>query len=156
LYDTFHKAWAAHVLEIEDRAAARDGIEQRHPFYDRRLIEYAFALPEEQRFRSKQTKFILRQAMTDLIPASLIKRENKANFTNIAAGQLTDLGGERLFDSMVIASLGWVNAEKLREFCRTDIRGGNIWTLWKAYGLELWANEVLGKSRAPSPTADAL
>src|SRR5260370_27764749 len=53
-YVAFHNAWLVHALELEDRTTARYGIEQRHPFFDSRLIEFVFALPEEQQVRGLQ------------------------------------------------------------------------------------------------------
>ena len=41
----------------------------RHPFLDRRLVEYVLAVPGEQLYRVDSTKSLLRHAMTGLLPA---------------------------------------------------------------------------------------
>src|SRR5262249_39358554 len=52
--------WLAHAFELEERAAARLGLEERHPFHDRRVVEVCAALPESQRRRGAETKVALR------------------------------------------------------------------------------------------------
>ncbi len=66
--------WTAFVRELWDRSMARYGIELRHPLADRRVIEFAFALPQERLYRDGRTKIILRSAMRDLLPGSVRER----------------------------------------------------------------------------------
>jgi asparagine synthase (glutamine-hydrolysing) len=115
IYDSFHDGWATHMLELEDRGAAWMGIELRSPFHDRRLIEFAFAIPEEQRFRNGQTKFVLRQAARQIIPRTIAMRLDKSDFSGEVAGTLEFLARAKFFDSITLASLGWVNAEALQK-----------------------------------------
>lgn len=45
------------------------GMEMRHPFYDRRLVEFFLRLPVQQKLgRDGRSKYILRQAMADTVP----------------------------------------------------------------------------------------
>lgn len=45
------------------------GMEMRHPFYDRRLIEFFLRLPAHQKIgHGGVSKYILRQAMADIVP----------------------------------------------------------------------------------------
>jgi asparagine synthase (glutamine-hydrolysing) len=159
LYRTAFSGFAAHFSEVEERSASWFGLEQRHPLHDRRIIEFALALPEEQRWRRDQTKFVLRQAMQGLLPETIRQRLTKADFSHVFAEALRAQGGERLFDSLIIASMGWVNGERVREMYRElsqlyaagDRRYSRyIWPLWLVYGIELWFNTVFLKREIPS------
>lgn len=58
------------------------GLEFWEPFRDRRLVEYALALPayEQGRPRQGQTKRVLRAAMATRLPASVLARPDKTFF----------------------------------------------------------------------------
>jgi asparagine synthase (glutamine-hydrolysing) len=164
LYRTTSSGFGAHFSEVEERSAAWFGLEQRHPLHDRRMIEFALALPEEQRWRRDQPKFILRQAMQGLLPESIRQRLTKADFSHVFAEALHAQGGERLFDFLTIASMGWVRGERVREMyremARLYARGDPgytkyVWPLWLAYGIELWFNTVFlkrGSSSSKGPS----
>jgi asparagine synthase (glutamine-hydrolysing) len=65
------------ALDRYDRAAHRFSIEPAHPFLDRRFVEFAISLPDDQRVRNGWGKWILRQAIGNQLPAgSLWRREN--------------------------------------------------------------------------------
>jgi asparagine synthase (glutamine-hydrolysing) len=65
------------ALERYDRGAHRFSIEPAHPFLDRRLVEFAMSLPDDQRVRQGWGKWILRRAIGDQLPAvTCWRREN--------------------------------------------------------------------------------
>jgi len=133
---------------MEDRAAARFGIEQRHPFTDRRMIELSFGLPEDQRLRKNQ-KFVLRRAMRGLLPEMVRRRQDKAEFS------------ETLFRAVrrIIAStehtpwcekLGWIDGNRIRilhrEMERLHSVGDRayirlVWPLWMVCALDVWLDD---------------
>lgn len=146
-YRTLWSGWQAQGNEAGDRALARCTIESRSPFNDRRIIEFAFALPEEQRWRHGQPKFLLRQAMKGLLPESIRSRSTKADFSHIFVQALRTQGGARLFESLRTEQLGWIDGEEIRRmYRRMDeyYRAGDqrytsgTWPLWMVYGIELW------------------
>jgi asparagine synthase (glutamine-hydrolysing) len=140
-YETFVDGWVVFGLEYLERSAARFMIEVRHPFNDQRLIEFLFAIPADQLLRLSEAKFVLRGAMRGLIPDTIRQRRTKADFTILLVRALERFGGERLFDSMAIASMGWVNAGRLKDVYRERIsRYGEVyvWPLWAAFAVDLW------------------
>ena len=81
LYESFRSASGLHFLELADRTYASYGIEVRHPFHDRRVVEFAFAIPEEQRRRDGYLrKVVLREAGRHLLPETIGQRRGKADF----------------------------------------------------------------------------
>lgn len=58
----------AAAVERYARVAASQGIEARHPFLDRRLVEFCSALPADFRVRDGWSKWILRRASEGFLP----------------------------------------------------------------------------------------
>lgn len=56
------------AVERYHRIAASQGLEARHPFLDRRLVEFCVGLPWEQKVRDGWTKFLVRRALEGLVP----------------------------------------------------------------------------------------
>lgn len=68
------------LLRYEDKNSMAFGVETRLPFLDYRLVELALALPIEYKIHQGWTKWILRNAMRDLMPESITWRKNKFGF----------------------------------------------------------------------------
>lgn len=60
--------WA---MEGFDAVAARYGIEPRHPWSDKRLVEFYVRLPARQKARDGWTKYLLRKAMASSLDAGV-------------------------------------------------------------------------------------
>ena len=66
-----------HLLTMNDRSASAFGLENRCPFLDHRIVEFAFNLPPEMKIREFRTKYILRQAVRGIVPDEVIDRVDK-------------------------------------------------------------------------------
>ena len=64
---------------IEGWAAggAQHGIEYRYPLLDRRLLEFALGLPPEQFLRGEWNRWLMRHALRDVLPASVLWNRSK-------------------------------------------------------------------------------
>src|SRR5262249_38221453 len=80
--------WMVWERELLDRFSAKFSVESRFPFHDRRIVEFALAVPEAQRWRGDQTKVVLRQACAALMPASIRARRTKADFSYLFTDML--------------------------------------------------------------------
>ena len=56
------------LLRMGDRMASAWGVENRCPFLDRRIIEFAFSLPMEFKIKGFETKVILRELLKNRMP----------------------------------------------------------------------------------------
>lgn len=152
IYQTLLSGWQSHGNEMGDRFSARLSMEERAPLNDQRIIEFAFAIPEEQRWRREQPKFLLREAMKDLLPESVRSRRTKADFSHTFAEALWTQGGSILLNPLLTEELGWIRGEQVRDMYRAmiDLYGkGNsqyiqyTWPLWMIFGIEVWLHTVM-------------
>jgi len=70
-HEQMHRVAALHKTNCRrlDRMGMRDQLEFRVPFLDRAVTEWALALPEEYLVRDGVAKWILREAVRDILPA---------------------------------------------------------------------------------------
>jgi asparagine synthase (glutamine-hydrolysing) len=158
LYERLNSGIVARGLELLDRSTARFGIEERHPFHDRRLYEFAMGIPDDQRVRDDRTKYVLRNAMRGLVPASILARRDKALFPILTVQALERIGGEHFFDTMTLESAGWIDRVRFRRAYREGIgnyRDVNLWPLWMTFATELW-HRIIVLEQEPASLADAV
>ncbi len=68
------------LLRLADRNSMAHGREVRLPFLNYRLVEFIFSLPSNFKIRHGWTKWILRQAMANELPADIVWRKKKIGF----------------------------------------------------------------------------
>jgi asparagine synthase (glutamine-hydrolysing) len=126
--------------EVLDRFAASFSIEHRFPFHDRRLVEFALAIPEDQRWRGDQTKYVLRQAVGDLLPDTVRRRMTKAEFSYMFSGMVEREGTGDLFRTLRLAQEGYVDPAEVRQtYQRSLMTGGrDLSAVWMILATERW------------------
>jgi asparagine synthase (glutamine-hydrolysing) len=147
LYQWMSHGNLAYSNEIDARHHSRFGLDARHPFHDRRLIEFALAIPERQRWRGTQPKFVLRRAMQYLLPDLVRVRLTKGDYSATFVEAFDACGGERSFNSLETADRGWVDGNLVvttyrdmrRRFSEGDARySAYTRRLWMLLGIEFW------------------
>jgi asparagine synthase (glutamine-hydrolysing) len=68
------------LLRYEDKNSMAHSIETRLPFLDYRLVEKLASFPLTQKMRNGWTKYVLRKAMTDWVPQTILQRKTKLGF----------------------------------------------------------------------------
>lgn len=68
------------LLHWEDRNSMAHGIESRVPFLDHELVELILSLPDEFKIRHGVTKRVLKAALCDIVPPSIVNRRDKMGF----------------------------------------------------------------------------
>jgi len=147
IYEVLYYGWGANVAqEIDERFSANFSSENRYPFFDRRLVEFSIALPEEQRWSNEGPKAVLRRAMEGILPESIKNRKYKTDFTSISDHELKDRQMNKLytlFQTSNLADLGIVNKARLQEllenFRQASSPYGIINKLIVIICLELWS-----------------
>ncbi|HKQ52304.1 MAG TPA: asparagine synthase (glutamine-hydrolyzing) [Pyrinomonadaceae bacterium] len=68
------KTYLHELLMKQDQMSMAASIESRVPFLDHKLVEYTARLPERMKLRCLTTKYVLRRAMKDVLPAEILSR----------------------------------------------------------------------------------
>lgn len=113
-----------HALGLEERGSAAHELELRHPFHDRRVIEFSVAVPPDQLFRAETRKLIIRNAMSEIIPELVRTRNDKAEFSHLfdkAFPQLQPYRSEVVINPPLLWPLWWSSALQ----CWADTVGHN-------------------------------
>ena len=138
--------WIANVFELSDRYSSYYNVENRYPFYDRRLVEFALAIPEYERSRRDITKYILRKAGQYLLPQSVTERKDKAEFSITFVEQIRKKEKNQSVRIQEINQKGYISNEKLflekfNQFFKTDVDKQyieNLWSLWFTYSINIF------------------
>ncbi|MCJ7523042.1 MAG: asparagine synthase (glutamine-hydrolyzing) [Dehalococcoidia bacterium] len=143
LYEVVTSSHLPRVLRHQDKNSMAHSVESRVPFLDYRLVEFALALPWEQKIRRGTRKYILRNAMKGIIPESVRNRQEKIGFDTPEDIWLrTNLKDEvfDIIDSQSFRQRPYFDAVEARQEFDAYRRGrrnnGNRIWLWIV--LELW------------------
>ena len=152
MYRLLHGAVQAIGDEQEDRAAHAAGVDQRHPFYDRRVAEFGLALPESQRWKGSETKVVVRRALGGVLPPLVRKRNDKAEFSSTYVRTLEAIDARALLERPRTEAAGWVDAAATRrlydDMLRLYNRGDEAYirlagAVWSVVAMELWLEHGL-------------
>ncbi len=131
-------------MELNGRAAAAFSIEPRHPFFDRRLVEFCLALPGEQKLHEGRTRSVMRRALADSLPDVIRSRGGKGDLAPYYRQAMLTYERERLEDVVLNHADGlgdYVDTSALRDkydSFLSDPNRPNAFLLWQISILALW------------------
>ncbi len=140
------------LLHYEDRNSMAFSIETRLPFLDYRFVELGLALPGKTKIDDGWTKLALRRAFDADLPAQVVWRRDKVQFSvpqdAWLAGPLRELTSD-LFSSAAFAAREGVDAAALRGRSRADgLSASEADLVWRHLSLELWYRAYVDSPRA--------
>lgn len=153
-----------------ERGVFEEGLEIRYPFLHRPLVEFGMRLPVELRVGNGRQKWILREALGDLLPARVRNREGKGAIDGRIVWSLNHHAKvlERLIADSHLADLGCISRERFAAAYQAARRGNSeaggllfltlsleTWLAvrsgwWQRYGVSLPAHDGLAFSSSPS------
>lgn len=68
------KTYLHELLMKQDQMSMAASIESRVPFLDHKLVEFTAKMPQRMKLRDKNTKWILREAMKNILPREILER----------------------------------------------------------------------------------
>lgn len=129
-------ALSDHDLRMMERDTAHHGHEERSPFFDRDLAEFALSLPEQMRQRGGVWKQVLRQAAAPLLPEAYIRRQVQAEFSGPF---------RKVVEAAIPPPLDVLEGILAPDVLKSAEGAGGLWNLLEARGVGLlrrWA--ILG------------
>ena len=94
---------AHHILPKVDALSRPFGVVARSPLFDRAIVELSFAVPPQLKLRGSSEKYLLKQAVRDLLPPSIIDRPKSGMLVPVEAwfqGPLLPQARERVLDGL--------------------------------------------------------
>jgi asparagine synthase (glutamine-hydrolysing) len=136
------KTYLVELLMKQDQMSMAASIESRVPFLDHVLVEYVASLPSQWKLSGWTTKRILREAVRDLLPASILDRPKMGfpvPFGRWMRGPWQDAARDVLLDRRA-RERGIIDTRAVEELLRAhasgEVEGGD--RLWSLLNLELW------------------
>lgn len=135
------------LLERGDRMTMAASLEARMPFMDHELAAFVSALPDEMRVRGKTTKWILREAMTRLLPAEILERP-KVGFRVPVNEWFQHEMKDYLYDHLTSESSctrDLYDASTLHQILSDHVNGkqNHEKLLWGLLNLEIWYRQYM-------------
>lgn len=131
------------ILHREDISSMLESIEIRCPYMDYRLMEFAFSIPNDLRFKGGVTKVIQRETIGKMLPDSITKSRTKIGFNTPFIDFMTNNHDFKSFIQSTINSESfnskriW-NADKIRKKFATSAEN-RTFPFWRVVNMELWS-----------------
>ena len=129
------------LLRYEDRNSMAFSVEARTPFVDYRLVEFSFNQAANLRIHQGWTKWVLRQAMAEMVPADIVWRKDKVGFETPQLEWLTSLlrDQENWFGPQALSGQ-YLNLGEVRQRLPAMLQqlASNQGLLWRLMNVEAW------------------
>jgi asparagine synthase (glutamine-hydrolysing) len=130
-------------LEIVGSLSAVHKVETRHPFLDKRLVEYCLAIPSSQKLNQGWSRVVMRRGMEGILPPAIQWRGSKGSSTAVFFHGLQKYD-RQLLDEVVDKDFHWIedyiDIAYSRKYYSTVMDGKcqEVAALWFAITLALW------------------
>ncbi len=124
-----------------DKATMANGVEERLPLMDKNIVEFAFSIPSYLKINNGVEKYILREAVKDLLPREIVGRKKLGFGTPIADWMnngLKDLVLQVFSDNSLIKT--YFREDKINKMVQ-DFYSGDTYrspVVWNIFALGLW------------------
>jgi len=148
LYETLTCTVLPALLRYADRNSMAFSREVRLPFLDHRLVEFLFAIPNDQKLRGTTTKFVLRNAIQGLVPEGIRLRTDKLGFEPPEVGWMRGplrTWIDEILHSSRFCQRGWLDPKVVERVWRGFLAGRDKLRslIWRWISLEIWARVFL-------------
>jgi len=139
------RTYLVELLMKQDQMSMATSIESRVPFLDHKLVEFCATLPPDLKLRGKVGKYILRKAMGNMLPQSILTRKKMGfpvplrlwfadQFNTMARELLTDPGAR---------SRGIFDEKEIHRILDEHLHGRRDWNdqIWVLMNMELWLRQ---------------
>lgn len=136
------------VLQKVDRATMSVSLEARAPLLDTEVVEFGLSLPESLRLRGTTTKWLMRRALSTMLPKSILERPKKGFGAPVGRwlrGPLRTLLTDTLSPTRLHRT-GWFDARTVTAMVQEHLSGARDHrkALYALLVLEHWRATWLG------------
>lgn len=128
------------LLHWSDRTSMAFGVESRVPFLDYRIVEFMASVPACYKIHDTWTKFIIRSAMDEKLPDSIVWRKDKMGWPIPEEywfkGELKDFAFENIKNSQFLISNNYID----ESFSKDDLLKLPVGKLVRLLNLAVWSD----------------
>jgi asparagine synthase (glutamine-hydrolysing) len=140
LLQTLYHPFESFALEQCERQSSLCGLELRHPFFSRSVVQFAFSTPERLRLRGDRNKFVHSRSLVGILPDIVRTRATKAEFGSTFFEALRPLKST-ITDVLPIRRPGWLDRNGVDRLFRSYIdrqdESWQNWVLWAIVACDL-------------------
>jgi asparagine synthase (glutamine-hydrolysing) len=145
------KTYLVELLMKQDQMSMAASIESRVPFLDHHFVEFAMSIPDNLKIRGATQKYVLKEAVADLLPHEIIHRK-KMGFPTPLRGWLMDpkaeelIAGLRARDGLLANYIRPAELDSMIERHRSGLIDATD-RLWRLLNLQIWGDVFLNNNR---------
>jgi len=149
------KTYLHELLMKQDQMSMAASVESRVPFLDHKLVEFTAQLPEQMKLRRGwTTKYILREAMKNVLPAPILKR-SKMGFP-VPVGKWFRGDFRNVIDEYVLSerafARGIFSPDYVSKLVAEHLAGVNhSERLWSLVNFEMWQRQFIDGEQGQEP-----
>lgn len=138
------------VLQQVDRMTMANSLEARVPFLDHKLVEFAFTIPSNLKFKGLSLKHFVRKSMKGLLTDEIVNREKHGFGVPIREWFKSDFIRQNIDEFLNDSSIkrrGFFKVEYVKQLLDEHVRGraDNSHKIWLIMVLEIWCRRFLDK-----------
>jgi asparagine synthase (glutamine-hydrolysing) len=141
------KTYLVELLMKQDQMSMASSIESRVPFLDHTFVEFAMRMPDHMKIRGKVQKYVFKEAVADLLPASIIHR-TKMGFPTPLRQWLREPRALPLLNALLEPDgivAGYCNMDAVKRLIEEHRAGSHDGTdrIWNLLNLQIWGDTFL-------------
>lgn len=135
------------LLMRVDKMAMASSVEARVPFLDHRIVEFALSLPDSQKIRGGEGKYILKRLAEDFLPTEIIYRPkrglNSPTSLWLRSKYFSKYAEDVLLSSRLLSDESIFNRSNISELLKSHKSGKSDHSkqLWSLLILAMWHNQ---------------
>lgn len=146
------KTYLVELLMKQDQMSMSASIESRVPFLDHTFVEFAMRMPDRMKIRGRIGKYVIKEAVSDLLPRTIIHR-TKMGFPTPLRQWLRQPEAAPLLDSLTAGDglvASYLNMDAVRSLIARHRAGSHDGTdrIWNLLNLQIWGDTFLTGRRA--------
>jgi asparagine synthase (glutamine-hydrolysing) len=142
-----------HLLRVEDKNSMMFGVEGRVPFLEKNIVELAVSIPSKYKVRNGEVKYVLKNALKDLLPKLILNRNNKIGYETPMNKWMRTNDFIDIMDAMIER-----NDQPMLEYLNLDYvktcwekhksnKGDYSSEIWKYFYLTKWYNTYFNEKK---------
>lgn len=129
------------VLMKADKISMAHSLELRVPFLDHKLVEFAYTIPSDLKYKGNSEKYILKQAFKNSLPAFVLKRKKNGfpvPISSLLNSEYKDFARDILLSSRTM-NRGYFNRSYIEGYFTGKHKGNHTGRqIWMLVVFEIW------------------